>query len=278
MNPFQAIFLGIIEGMTEFLPISSTAHLIIAEKLLNIKSPSSFFTIVIQIGSIMAAVFFYRSKFKSIFFDTLKLAKKGFSLKKASRNELLGLWILISIIPTIIIGFIFRKQVDEWQNSIWLVAVVTILFGVIFYLIENFSKKIKVAKIDMQTVSLKQLVIMGVFQGLSIVPGVSRSGVTIATGLAQNVKMSDSIELSFLMGVPVIFIAALYKLASSISGLDAGIIFMTFLGLITSFIVGLYSIKIMLGILSKKGFYPFMIYRVCLGVSIIIFILLGIIK
>ncbi|MEI7604479.1 MAG: undecaprenyl-diphosphate phosphatase [bacterium] len=275
MNIFQAIILGIIEGLTEFLPISSTGHLIIAEKILGISSSSQFFITIIQLGAISASVYYFRKKIIEIFKDTLKLKNKKFSLKSASTNELLGLWILISIIPTLIIAYIFRKSVDQWQTSILLVACTTAIFGVVFYIIELWHKSKKENKVEIETVKLHQLLLMGLFQSIAIVPGVSRSGITIAGGLLQNIKIKDSIELSFLMGIPVIFAASIYKFLDIFKDFSFSILFMTIVGLITSFIVGFYSIKLTLGIVGKKGFFPFMIYRLLLASAILIFFFSG---
>ena len=278
MEFLQAIILGLIEGFTEFLPISSTGHLIIAEKLFGISNTSSFFTTFIQVGAIFAAAFFFRARFRAIYKDSLMFIKDGMKIKTASKNQLLGMWIIISIIPTLVIAFIFRKQVEEWQNSAMLVAITTILFGVLFYYFERLhKKKISIHK-DINNVTLKNLIVMGFFQAVAIIPGVSRSGITISGGMLQNIKIKDSIEVSFIMGVPVIIIASLYKLVSSISGLTPSIIISTILGTATAFIVGLYSIRLTLGILQRKGFYPFMIYRIFLGLAVLLLIFTRVIQ
>jgi undecaprenyl-diphosphatase len=268
MNILQAIILGCVEGFTEFLPISSTGHLIIAQKLMGMSEINTFFTDVIQSGAILAAVFYYRDKLTKIFVDSVVLARGGFKMNTATHDQKLGLWMILGIIPTLAIAFVFRKQVDQWQNNLLIVAVSTIFFGIVFYFVELWQKKQKVIK-DIKTVSLTNLLVMGVAQGIAIVPGVSRSGITVTGGLSQKLSMKESIDIAFIMGIPVLFIATLYKLVTEIKHADSNILFMTLVGTVVSFGAGLYSIKLTLGFLQKYGFKSFMIYRIALGVILL---------
>lgn len=276
MNIFQAIILGIVEGVTEFLPISSTGHIILAEKLLGIEKTDNFFTVVIQFGAILAAMWYFRSRIREIVMASWKAlkAKKGYF--SMNHDERYGIWLLVSIIPTLIIGFLLRKKIDEWQGSTVIIIVSTIFFGVLFYVIERYAKSQKV--IDKKDISLKNLFVMGLAQAIAVIPGVSRSGSTIAGGLTQKISIKDAVELSFILGIPVIFFASVYKVFSSLDGLTPDIILMTAIGTITSFVVGLWSIKLTLGVLVKRGFLPFMIYRVALGILLILLLQIGFIK
>lgn len=276
MNIFQAIILGIVEGLTEFLPISSTGHIILVEKLLGIESIDNFFTVVIQFGAILAAVWFFRTRIREIATASLRSIKDKKPLKAMNHDEKYGIWILVSILPTLLIGFLLRKKIDEWQNSTTIIIVSTILFGVIFYAIELAQKNTK--KIHSKDISLPNLLVMGFSQAIAVIPGVSRSGATIAGGLSQKIAMKDAVEISFIMGIPVILLASIYKIVSNLGGLTPGIMIMAFVGTLTSFIVGLWSIKITLGVLVKRGFFPFMIYRIALGGLLIILISNGLIK
>jgi undecaprenyl-diphosphatase len=276
MNIIQAIVIGAVEGLTEFLPISSTGHIILAEKLLGIDKTNSFFTVVIQFGAILAAVWFFRSRIKTIIRATYSSLRAKKSYADMKHDEKYGAWILISIIPTLLIGFLMRKKVDEWQSSTSIIIISTIFFGVLFYAVERYLKSFKT--IQTNKISLKNLFIMGLAQAIAIIPGVSRSGSTIAGGLTQKIAIKDAVEVSFIMGIPVILIASLYKVITGLDGLTPDIIFTTFIGTLTAFFVGLWSIKLTLGLLVKRGFLPFMIYRICLGISLIYLVQIGILK
>jgi undecaprenyl-diphosphatase len=265
MNILQAVVLGIVEGFTEFLPISSTGHLIIAQKFMGMTEINTFFTDVIQSGAIMAAVFYYRERLAKIYRDTLSFARKGFKIDTATHDEKLGIWILIGILPTLVIGFVFRKAVDQWQNSLLVVAVSTIIFGVVFYLVERWQQKQRPIKRP----GLKNLLVMGLTQAVAIIPGVSRSGATIAGGLSQKMTIKESIDIAFIMGIPVLFLATFYKIITEFKYANTEILVMTLVGTAVSFIAGLYSIKLTLGFLQRYGFKPFMYYRLGLGVLLV---------
>jgi undecaprenyl-diphosphatase len=276
MNIIQAITLGVVEGFTEFLPISSTGHIILTEKLLGIQKTDTFFTVVIQFGAILAATWFFRSRLVEIGKACFKALKQKKTYGKMANDEKYGIWILVSIIPTLVIGFLLRKKIDEWQNSTLIIICSTVFFGVLFYAIERMQKGVK--SIEKKDITIKQMFIMGLAQAVSVIPGVSRSGSTIAGGISQKISMKDAVELSFIMGIPVILIATVYKLISNINGVTIDMLFLTGVGTLTSFIVGLWSIQLTLGLLVKKGFFPFMIYRVGLGLVLTILYINNIIK
>jgi undecaprenyl-diphosphatase len=276
MNIIQAIILGVVEGFTEFLPISSTGHIILAEKLLGIQKTDTFFTVVIQFGAILAATWFFRSRLGEIGKACVGAIKDRKNYAKMTNDEKYGIWVLVSIIPTLIIGFLLRKKIDEWQNSTLIIIASTVFFGILFYLIERMHLGVKT--IEKKEITIKQMIVMGLAQAISVIPGVSRSGSTIAGGITQKISMKDAVELSFIMGIPVILIATAYKLISNINGITYEMLFLTSVGTITSFVVGLWSIKLTLGILVKRGFFPFMIYRVGLGLLLTILYFNNIIK
>jgi undecaprenyl-diphosphatase len=276
MNIIEAIILGIVEGLTEFLPISSTGHIILAEKLLGIEKTNNFFTVVIQFGAILAAIWFFRHRIQKIIAVTYSSIKAKKSYASMAHEEKYGIWILISIIPTLLVGFLLRKKVDEWQNSTTIIIFSTILFGIVFYLIEQYQKRTQTISPD--KITLQNLFVMGLAQAVAIIPGVSRSGSTIAGGLTQKIDIKDAVELSFIMGIPVILLASLYKVVSGLDSLTMDLVLITLVGTLTSFVVGLWSIKLTLGLLVKRGFLPFMIYRLCLGTALICLVYLGVLK
>jgi undecaprenyl-diphosphatase len=276
MNIIQAIILGVVEGLTEFLPISSTGHIILAEKFLGITKVDNFFTVVIQFGAILAAVWYFRNRISEIIRASIGAFKDKKKYSQMNHDERYGIWVIISILPTLIIGFLLRKKVDEWQNSTIMIIVSTIFFGVVFYGIERYTRMLK--QVDKKNISLTNLLVMGFSQAIAILPGVSRSGSTIAGGLTQKIAMKDAVEISFIMGIPVILIASLYKVVTGLEGLTLDIVFMTLIGTLTSFVVGLWSIKLTLGVLVKHGFFPFMVYRLGLGLFLIVLMLVGVLK
>jgi undecaprenyl-diphosphatase len=275
MNIFQAILLAIVEGITEFLPISSTGHIIITERIFGIQNVNPIFDILIQVASISAAVWFFRARIGEISRESLHALKAKTPYKKMSFQQKYGIWILISIVPTLVIGFIFRKFVDQWQTSIPIITASTFIFGIIFYVIETTMKKSHTFTREKTT--LPNLLVMGLAQSLAIIPGVSRSGATIAGGLTQKISMKDAVEFSFIMGIPVIYIAGLYKIVSNLSYLTPNILFETLVGCVVSFVVSLWAIKFSLGVLTKHGFKPFMIYRIGLSVALLVLYLAKII-
>lgn len=260
MNLENTIVLAIIQGLTEYLPVSSTAHLLVTQHLFNIE-PSVLFTIVLQLGTIIASIFYFRKKILVISKNSYRNAKSG-NLKKD-----LGAWILIGIIPVLVIGILINDSLDKLYSQPLILVFTTIFFGFVFYFIEVFYKRIK-KKIMLEELTLKEISYIGFAQVLSLIPGVSRSGATITGGLAQGVNFKDSIEISFLMSIPVMLAATTYELAKNFSLFTPELLLNLGVGIIVAFFAGLVSIKLTLGFLLKHGFLPFLIYRVFFGLFI----------
>jgi undecaprenyl-diphosphatase len=256
--------MAIIEGLTEFLPVSSTGHLIIAQKIMGIGQVNEFFTVVLQLAAVLASVIYFR---KRIF----ELIKGSFSNVKAIRSgglkRDLGLKLLIAIIPTLIIAYLLKDTLAEFQNSVWVIGISSIVFGSVFFLVEQIFLPLQ-DKLNQGNISLLSLIGMGIAQGMAVIPGVSRSGITISTGITQGLNFADSIELSFIMGIPVMIAASGYEIYKSLNTLpsytEIGI------GMAVTFLVALLGIKISVGLLAKKGFVPFVLYRIIFGVLIIL--------
>lgn len=260
INLVQSIILGTIEGLTEFLPISSTGHLIIAQKLMGMTEINEFFTVVVQSGAILAAIIFFRKRIWDI------LTKHN----KILMNLCLGL------LPALVLGFLFRDKLKYLENSTLSIIVTTILGGIFFFWIEK-NYKPQTTK-TLETATRNDILTVGFFQAIALIPGVSRSGITIAGGLFKKIKIQDSIEISFIMGIPLLLIATLYKLLTVSKGITSELLFNTGVGTLFSFGVGLLGIKLTLGLVTKYGFKPFMIYRLCLGAFLIMGLILGWLK
>ena len=258
MNIVQAIILGGVEGLTEFLPISSTAHLIVAQKIMGLDQNNEFFTVVVQSGAILAAIVYFRKRIIEVFTTKTNILKN----------------IAVGILPVLIIGFFARKYINGWDNNILLLISSTIIFGIVFYAIEIWALNNNQPKKNLEKATLKDTLIMGLTQSLALIPGTSRSGATIAGGLSQNLRMSDAIDLSFLLGIPVLLIATAYKIIS-FRNIDANTVSMTAVGTIISFGVGLLGVHLTLGLVRKYGFLPFAFYRIGFGLILLAFYLGG---
>jgi len=264
MNLYQIIILAIVEGFTEFLPVSSTGHLIIAQKLLGLKQVDEFTTVILQLAAIMAAFFYFRKRI-------IKIVKNTYwNIKNRQCQKDLGIMIVISILPTLAIAFILKDFINVLQNSTLVVGLSTIIFGIGFYLIEKVYLKNQ-KRLNLEQASGKNIYIIGLFQIFSLIPGVSRSGATVSGGLTQNMNFKDSIEVAFLMGMPIMLAASIYEICKTLSDISITDFSNISIGFLVSFLVALCSIKLTIGLLSRNGFFPFMIYRILFGLFILFF-------
>jgi len=256
MSIFHTIILGIVEGLTEFLPISSTAHMDIVRVLFSIPSSEFIksFEIIIQLGAIMAVVLLY--------------AKKVFSSWLYIRN------LAIAFIPTGIIGFILYKLIKSFLiGNIWVEAMALLIGGIIIILFENQQSKIdqtKIEQIKLEDLTIKQLLTLGIAQSLAVIPGVSRSGAVIISGRAIGLGKSLITEFSFLLAVPTMLAATvydIYKSGISFSSSEWGTVF---IGFIVAFIVAFLVIKWFLEYIRKHSFKIFGWYRIVLGFVLIL--------
>lgn len=248
MGIFEAIMLGTLEGLTEFLPISSTGHLILASHLMGIEQTAvhKSFEVAIQLGSICAVIFIY---FKKLFGD--------FNLMKK---------LAVSFIPTGAIGFLFYKQIKALFAP-ETVAFMLIIGGVLFIVLEYFykPKEHHINKID--DISYKQALAIGFAQSFSMVPGTSRSGATIIGGLLSGLSRKTAVEFSFLLAVPTMVVATAYDVLKNFSSFGGGDMSNIAAGFIAAFLVAMLAIKMFLQFVAKFSFVPFGIYRIILGVA-----------
>lgn len=260
INLIQSIILGTIEGLTEFLPISSTGHLIIAQKLMGMTEINEFFTVVVQSGAIFAAIIYFRERIINIF--------------TKHQNILTNL--AIGLLPALILGFLFRKSLNQLENSVPAIITTTMLGGIFFYFVEQKYQS-QTSK-TIETATRNDILTVGFFQAIALIPGVSRSGVTITGGIFRNIKIQDSIEISFIMGIPLLLIATGYKILTVSKDVSSELLINTAIGTLFSFGVGLLGIKLTLGLVTKYGFKPFMIYRIGLGLFLMLALSQGWVK
>lgn len=262
MNILNTIILALIQGITEYLPVSSTAHLLIAQKLLNIDA-NVLFTVVLQFGTIMASIFYFRKKIVNIINNSIQNFRT-----KNYKNDL-GLWILVGIIPVLVIGYFVSGYLDVIYSNPHVIVFTTVFFGIVFYYVEVLYRNVKIKK-SFEQLTIKNIIFIGCAQVLSLIPGVSRSGSTITGGLAQGIKFKDSIEISFLMSIPVMLAATGYELIKNLSLFNTDLAINLGVGIVVAFFAGLVSIKLTLGFLLRKGFLPFLVYRIIFAVFILL--------
>ena len=257
MNIIHSIVLGIVEGLTEFLPVSSTAHLIIFSHFMGLADTEFLksFEIIIQFGAIFAVIVLY--------------------FKRIIRSRDLWKKVLAGFIPTAIIGLLLYKIIKNvLLGDIWLVAIVLIIGGIILVLFEKwYGKKARHGK-QLNDITYREAIIIGTVQSLAVIPGVSRSAATIVGGLALGISREAIVEFSFLLAVPVIAAAALLDLVKTpihFSGHEWG---MLIVGLIVSFIVAIFSIEFFLKFVKSNTFEKFGYYRVIVGILVIVLLLL----
>ena len=254
----QAIVLGISQGLTEFLPISSTAHTLIVSKLLGWPDPGAAFTAVTQVGTELAVVIYFRQ-------DIARILKAWFAslTKKSERanpDAKMGWYVIIGTIPIGIAGLAFKSSIETTARNLWLVAATLIVMGILLGLADRFARHTK-SEADINT---KNAVLFGLGQALALIPGVSRSGATITAGLAMGFKRDVAARYSFLLAIPAVFASAALT-AGDISS-DSFVNWpATIVATIVAFVVGYFVIASLMKYLQTRTFLPFVIYRIALG-------------
>lgn len=264
----QAIFLGIVEGLTEFLPISSTGHLYLSSRLIGYKDTAEIFTVVCQLGAILAVICYYR---KQLIEQTQGLFKGD----KSDRRFWLN-WV-VATIPAGIVGLLVVDYMDKFSTNLF-IAGALILGGLAILLIENYHVTPKAeSKPRLDKLTLKQALSVGLYQVIAIIPGVSRSGATIMGGLLSGLDRVTATAFSFYLSIPIIVIASGYKLIDGRDKLDtvAGGGMALLFGTSAAFITALLAISWLLKYVSKHDFKPFAYYRIALGLVIVLVVLLG---
>ncbi len=277
---FKVILLGIIEGITEWLPISSTGHLILVDEFVKLKQSAEFmemFNVVIQLGAILAVVVLYWSKLWP--FHSKKNRDKNQKenlLNNYCYMDKIVLWfkIVIACLPAMIIGLPLDDWMDEHLHNGIVVAIALIFYGVVFILIENYNKKRTPRVTSLKDLSFKDALLIGVFQVLSLVPGTSRSGSTIIGGILIGTSRELAAEFTFFLAIPVMFGASALKLLKF--GLDFTQIELMVLivGMIVAFVVSVIAIKFLMGYIKKHDFKVFGWYRIVLGIIVLLYFVL----
>ncbi|MEO5888710.1 MAG: undecaprenyl-diphosphate phosphatase [Ferruginibacter sp.] len=263
MTTLQSIIIAIVEGLTEFLPVSSTGHMIIAEKLLSITETdfTKVFTVAIQLGAILAVVVLYWKKF----FD---FTNWQFYFK-----------LIAAVIPALLFGFLLSDRIDALLESALTVSISLLVGGIVLLFIDGVFKN-PVIKSEKQ-VGFKEAVIIGVWQCVAMIPGVSRSAASIIGGMQQKLTRSAAAEFSFFLAVPTMMAATVYKLYKHYKlsgGFSSDEIKQLAVGNVVAFIVAMLAIKFFIGFLKKYGFRIWGAYRIIAGIIMLILIWQGVIK
>lgn len=264
----KAAILGIIEGITEWLPISSTGHMILADEFIKLNTSQAFkdmFLVVIQLGAILAVVVLYFHKLNP------------FSPKKSlqEKRDTFTLWgkVIVSCLPAAVIGLLFDDLIESTFFNYVTVAVMLILYGVLFILVENWNKRRKPKVETLSDLSYRTAFCIGLFQVLALIPGTSRSGATILGGILLGASRTVSAEFTFFLAIPVMFGASLLKMLKfgfTYSGMEIAILLT---GMIVAFVVSILAIKFLMGYIKKHDFKAFGYYRIILGALVLLYFL-----
>jgi undecaprenyl-diphosphatase len=262
----QSIFLGIIQGLTEFLPVSSSAHLSALPKILGINSPllnSLAFDVVLHAGTLCAVAFFFWKKILALVSAFFKGLISGKARKAADFK--LSIYIIIATVPAVLAALFFQDAIEgAFRNPLY-TGTALILFGIILWLADEAGKKKK----QTGQLTLTDSIIIGLAQALSIVPGVSRSGITITAGLFAGLKREDAAEFAFLLSVPAIAGAFVFELRHIIHAGAAGNAAALVAGFMAAAVAGFAAIAFLISFVKKNPFTPFVLYRFALGAFII---------
>jgi undecaprenyl-diphosphatase len=265
MSIVEAIIIAIVEGLTEFLPISSTGHMIITEKLLGVPDTdfTKLFTVGIQLGAILAVLVLYWKKFIS-------------PLTSGTKGWIFYLKLLVAVIPALLLGFLFSDKIDSLLENSLVVSITMIAGGFVLLVIDRFltSEEIKTE----EAISYTKAFTIGLWQCVAMIPGVSRSAASIIGGMQQKLTRKLAAEFSFFLAVPTMAAATGYKLLKGYKTLTTEDLKLFAIGNIVAFIVALLAIKFFIGFLQKHGFRLFGYYRIIGGIILLALILTGVIK
>ena len=286
MNFFQAIFLGLVQALTEYLPVSSSAHIRIIGDLMLGSDPGAAFTAIIQIGTELAVILYFRHDIIRIlgaWFGSL-FGKEGKDFKSRmgahNRDTQMGWFIIIGTLPILIAGLLFKDAIESTLRNLWITVTVLIIFGILLWVVDARAKQVK----TMDEMTWKDALIFGIGQMLALIPGVSRSGGTITFGRAMGYTREAAVRVSFLMAIPAVFGAGILEAVSAVKDVAAGNAGMfpgwgaTIAATIVAFVVGYVVIIGFLKFVSTFSYKAFSIYRIGLSVIVALLLLFGALK
>ncbi len=266
---FEAIVLGVVQGLTEFLPISSSAHILIVSRIFGWGDPGAAFTAVSQIGTETAVLIYFRhdiARIVSTWFRSLRQAEL-----RSSLDARMGWYVIVGTIPIAVLGLAFAPIIETAARNLWLVASVLILFGLVLGLADRLGSKVK----ELDALNVKDGLLFGVGQALALIPGVSRSGATISVGLAMGYSRYAATRYAFLLAIPAVLASGLYE-ATKI-GSDPNVQWgQTLVATAIALVIGYLVIAWLIRWVSTRSYMPFVVYRVVLGSVLLVLLATGV--
>ncbi len=256
MNPvllIKALILGILEGLTEFIPVSSTGHLILGADLLHFDIPSAkLFEVVIQLGAILAVCWLYRARLIDVVLNLNKKPEQMFALK-----------LIVAFLPAACVGLAFHGFITHRLFSPVVVAVMLVIGGIVIWAVEKFKPAPDVRDID--SVSIRRALLIGCAQAVSVIPGTSRSGATIVGGLLLQLDRKTATEFSFFLAIPTMLAATLFDLLKNAGSVGRDDLILIAVGFVAAFFSGLAAVRFFIGFVGRHDMVPFAVYRIAVG-------------
>jgi undecaprenyl-diphosphatase len=271
LDLIQSIILGLLQGLTEFLPISSSGHILIVPALLGWEDPGAAFTAVIQLGTELAVLLYFRKDLWGIGRDwTGSLFRPEL---RSGLNARMGWYLVAATIPIAILGLAFENQIENAARNLWLVASMLIVFGILLGLADRFGKRSR----DVGALSFRDGVLIGFAQSLALIPGVSRSGATITAGLALGLERAAAARFSFLLAIPAVVLSGFFQLYGILSGEEAvgEPLVNVAVATLVAFVTGYAVIAWFLRYLASHSYGIFVGYRILLGAGVLILLAAG---
>lgn len=269
MSIFEAVVLGLIQGLTEFLPVSSSAHLRVFAAFFQWPDPGAAFTAVTQIGTELAVVLYFRKRIWAVMSTWLRsLVNRDL---RGDVNARIGWYVILATIPIGVLGLLLEDQIDSAFRDLRLIALTLIVFGLILGAVDHFARRER----EMEDLTLGRGIVFGLFQTLALIPGVSRSGATITGGRLLGFNRPAAAEFAFLIALPAVFASGLYKMLDIGDGGYAGWT-ATIVGTLVAFVIGYIVIAWLMKFISTHSFMPFVYYRIALGVLILVLVFSGV--
>jgi undecaprenyl-diphosphatase len=271
MSYLQAVILGLLQGFTEFLPISSTAHLRVVPALAGWPDPGAAFTAVTQLGTLLATLVYFRADLVRLTVGTIEGLREGRPLEHPDARLALG--ILVGTFPIGILGLLFRHAIKTHLRSLWVVAFALIVLAVVLFVAERTARHVR----GLSDMTFRDAVIIGFAQALALIPGASRSGTTLTAGLFLGLQRATAARFSFLLSIPAVAAAGLFELRDVLkdNALTGGILGPTIVATIVAFLAGLAAIALLMKFLQTYSTMSFVAYRLVLGAVLIVLLSKG---
>lgn len=269
MSWFEAVILGLVQGLTEFLPISSSAHLRVTAAFAGWDDPGAAFTAVSQLGTETAVIIFFRKKIGRLLAAWFRSLRRPSAWKETPDSRMAWL-VIIGTLPIAILGLLFQDDIEHAFRDLRLIATTLIFFGILLGVADHIGRKER----TLDHLTAPHGIMYGIAQAFALVPGVSRSGGTVTMGRLLGYRRADATEYAFLLAVPAVFASGLYKL-TDIGGADSPAWGPTIVGTLVAFVVGYIVIAWLMRYISTHSYLPFVIYRIALGVVLFVLVAVG---